>query len=330
MIHKSKDKTIMYNEMNLLLFQEEFKTEADCRKWLFQTRWPNGFECPRCKHSSYINIPTRFKYECKKCHFQISTTAGTIFHKTKTPLLKWFWLIYRMATSKTGVSIAEMQRELDIKDYKTIWVMAHKVRKAMADRDATYTLAGLVEVDESLFGPKASGKRGRGAEGKQLVIVAVSVWKDEDGEEKPGFAHAFLADDASAETISQILVRTGIPDEEQAPLIDTIRSDGWKSYMTVTKDNKIAHHRVVLLDPSDAMNLLPWTHQLIANVKAVIKGPHRGVSKKHLQKYLSEVCYRFNRRFWYKQAFHRLLKACVSTETITRNQLLGNSTALSQ
>jgi transposase-like protein len=76
-------------------------------------------------------------YLCKACRYQASLTAGTILHKTKTPLLKWFWLIYRMATSKTGVSIAEMQRELEIKDYKTIWVMAHKIRKGMSDRDVS-------------------------------------------------------------------------------------------------------------------------------------------------------------------------------------------------
>ena len=83
------------------------------------------------------------------------------------------------------------------------------------------------------------------------------------------------------------------------------------------------HHRVILSDPKDSMKLLPWTHQLIANAKSVFGGPHRGVSTKHLQSYLSEVCYRFNRRFWYRQAFHRLLMACVSTTTVTRNELMA-------
>ncbi len=89
--------------------------------------------------------------------------------------MKWFMLIYRMAISKTGVSINEMRREIEIQDYKTAWTMAHKVRKAMSDRDAKYTLAELVEIDESFFGPRAPGKRGRGAEKKELVILAVST-----------------------------------------------------------------------------------------------------------------------------------------------------------
>lgn len=127
-----------------------------------------------------------------------------------------------MATSKTGVSIAEMQWELEIKDYKTIWVMAHKIRKAMADRDAKYKLAGLVEIDESFYGPSTSVKRGRGAESKAKLIIAISVWKDKKGKEKPGFAHAFVANDASAETIGSILERLGIPEDEIAPLINAI------------------------------------------------------------------------------------------------------------
>jgi transposase-like protein len=258
-----------------------------------------------------------------KCGKQVSVTAGTIFHKTKTPLLKWFWLIFRMATSKTGVSVAEMQRELEIKDYKTIWTMAHKIRKAMADRDAQYKLAGLVELDESFFGPASEGKRGRGAKGKGLVMVAISFWVDEKGKEHPGFAHAFVVDNALAETIESVLIRLGLPEEEIVPWIDIIRTDGWRSYQTVATDLGLIQYRVVIRDPKDSMKLLPWTHRIIANAKSVFRGPHRGVSKKHLQRYLSEVCYRFNRRFWPKESFHRLLRACVSTSTIIRDDLMS-------
>jgi len=311
-----------YGEMSWLIFHEEFQNEKSCYKWLFQTRWPNGYICPKCGEKEYWQIATRALYKCSYCHHQASLTAGTIFHKTRTPLMKWFMLIFRMATSKTGVSINEMRRELEIKDYKTVWAMAHKVRKAMADRDARYTLAGLVEIDESFFGASFSGKRGRGAEKKELVIVAISIWTDQEGKERPGFAHAFVAENAQAETIESILLRLGIPENEVELLINAIRSDGWRSYQTVSNDLDIAHHRAVLRDPKDSMKLLPWTHRVIANAKAVFSGPHRGVSKKHLQRYLSEVCYRFNRRFWEREAFHRLLYACASTTTVTRDELM--------
>lgn len=312
-----------YQDMDLLLFQEQFKNENDCYQWIYKTRWPKGFSCPFCGHQKSSLVSTRMLYKCMKCGKQISVTAGTIFHKTKTPLLKWFWLIFRMATSKTGVSVAEMQRELEIKDYKTIWTMAHKIRKAMADRDAQYKLAGLVELDESFFGPASEGKRGRGAKDKGLVVVAVSFWIDEKGKERPGFAHAFVVENASAETIESVLKRLGLPEEEIVPLIEIIRTDGWRSYQTASTELGIVHYRAVLRDPKDSMKLLPWTHRIIANAKSVFKGPHRGVSKKHLQRYLSEVCYRFNRRFWPKESFHRLLRACVSTSTIIRDDLMS-------
>jgi len=311
-----------YAQMSWLIFQEEFQSERSCYEWLFKTRWPKGFVCPKCGGRGYWRISTRDLYKCGSCRHQVSLTAGTIFHKTRTPLMKWFMLIYRMATSKTGVSINEMRRELEIKDYKTVWTMAHKVRKAMADRDAKYTLAGLVEVDESLFGPSSPGKRGRGAEKKELVIVAVSIWTDEAGNERPGFAHAFVAENAKADTIENILKRLGVSENEVSPLIKAIRSDGWRSYQTVSNDLDMIHQRAVLRDPKDSMKLLPWTHRVIANAKAVFAGPHRGVSKRHLQRYLSEVCYRFNRRFWERQAFHRLLYACASTTTVTRDELM--------
>jgi len=318
--HKERPK---YNNMNLFMFKEKFSTSDDCRLWLFHTRWPNGFKCPTCGHDKHTQISTRNLYKCQKCKHQTSITSGTIFHKTKTPLLKWFWLIFRMATSKNGVSIAEMQREIGINDYKTIWVMAHKIRKAMAERNAMDKVAALVEIDESFYGPSTSNKYGLGAEKKAKLIIAVSVWKDKDGKEKPGFAHAFVADDASAETIGSILKRIRIPDDEIAPLINAIRTDGWRSYKAVAKDFGLVHHRVILSDPKDTMKLLPWTHKLIANARAVFQGSHKGISTKHLQRYLSEVCYRFNRRFWNRQAFQRLLMACVSTSTITRDELMA-------
>jgi transposase-like protein len=320
MVKKSKPD---YKEMSWLLFNKEFQDEKDCCEWLFRSRWPNGFECPKCGGERYWQVSTRDLYKCCSCRHQISLTAGTVFHKTRIPLMKWFMLIFRMATSKTGVSINEMKRELEIKDYKTVWTMAHKVRKAMADRDSRYKLAGLVEIDESFFGPSFSGKRGRGTEKKELVIVAISTWTNSDGVEIPGFVHAFVVENATANTIENVLIRIGIPSKEFKPLIKSIRSDGWRSYQAVTEKWGIFHSRVVLRDPKDSMKLLPWTHRVIANAKAVFAGSHRGISSKHLQRYLSEVCYRFNRRFWGREVFHRLLYACASTYTITRDELMA-------
>lgn len=279
-----------YRERGLLEFQREFSTEEACVQHLREMRWPNGFRCSRCNHTEAWFIRTRNILDCKSCRAKISLTTGTIFHKTRTPLVKWYWLIYHMAMAKVGVSISEMQRILEIRDYKTAWLMAHKVRKAMADRDDRYSLAGLVEMDESFFGPKGS-KKGRGSERKSTVLCAVSLYRDRKGEERPGFAHMRVVDNASAKTIENFLERLGYGpmNQERKNLLKAIRTDGWRSYGKAIKGQNLSHYKVVLQDPKATGRLLPWVHRVISNAKAVIRGSHRGVSEKHLQSYLSEI-----------------------------------------
>ena len=321
--------TKAYRGRSLLEFQKEFSTEESCTRHLQKMRWPDGFKCPRCGHDEAWFIRTRNILDCKSFRGKISLTAGTIFHKTLMPLIKWYWLIYHMAMYKVGISISEMQRVLEIKDYKTAWLMAHKVRKAMADRGAEYHLAGLIELDDSFFGPRGH-KTGRRSERKSTVLCAVSLYRDRNGGERPGFAPIGVVDNASASTVESFLERLGYgaKTEESQPLLEAIRTDGWRSYGKAINRNTVTHYRVVIRDPKAAGRLLPWIHRVICNAKAVIRGPHRGVSEKHLQSHLSEICYRFNRRFWEKELFDWLIKACVSTKTITYSKLLNNETSI--
>ena len=312
-----------YSERSLLEFQKAFATEEACAQHLQAMRWPEGFICPHCGHPEAWAIRTRKLLDCKGCRSKVSLTAGTLFHKTRTPLVKWYWLLYRMALDKVGVSVAEMQRGLEIKAYKTAWLMAHKVRKAMADRDARYRLGGLIEMDDAFFGPRGT-RRGRGSERKRTVLCAVSLYRDAAGEERPGFAHLRVVEDASAASIEAFLDRLGcgVTTSGGQQLLEAIRSDGWRAYGRATKGKELTHCKVVLRDPQAAGKLLPWVHRVISNAKAVIRGAHRGVSEKHLQAYLSEITYRFNRRYWERGLFDRLVKACVSTGTVTYSQLV--------
>lgn len=312
-----------YDQYSLIQFQKSFSGNEACEKHLLEQRWRTGFSCPQCGQHEAWYLKNRKLFDCKNCRSQTSLTAGTIFHGTKVPLIKWYWLIYHMAMDKIGVSISEMQRILEIGQYKTAWLMAHKIRKAMADRDAGYSLAGLIEMDESFFGPKGSIK-GRGSEKKSTVLCAVSLYTDRKGKEKPGFAHMQIVDNASADSVGDFLDRLGcgLITEEGKQLLETIRSDGWRSYGRAAKDKNLQHMKIVLRDPKAAGRLLPWVHRVISNVKSVIRGTHRGVSEKHLQSYLSEICYRFNRRFWEKELFDRLIQACISTETLTYKELV--------
>ena len=166
--------------LSLLAFQKRFRTEKACQKHLLKLRWPQGYRCPRCQHEQAYFHRTRHLYACKACGYQTSLTAGTIFHKTRTPLRKWFWMIFLMGRQKSGASMLSLQRILEIRTYKTVWVMGHKIRQAMAERDADYKLADLIELDDTYVGGPKPGKRGRGAAGKSKVVVAV---------ETPGINH---------------------------------------------------------------------------------------------------------------------------------------------
>ncbi|WP_420805797.1 transposase, partial [Cohnella thermotolerans] len=119
--------------MTLKRFQEKFHSDDACREHLFQIRWPNGFCCPKCEHDAFYFLESRKLYQCTRCKHQVSVTAGTIMHKSRTPLLTWFWAIFLVAHDKRGVSAVFLSRELEI-SYPTAWLMLHKIRKAMGDR----------------------------------------------------------------------------------------------------------------------------------------------------------------------------------------------------
>ena len=292
----------------LLQFQRRFGSEKACQRHLFRLRWPRGFRCPRCHHGQASFHSTRRLYQCQACGYQASLTAGTIFHKTRTPLTKWFWLIWLMGRQKRGISMLSLQRMLDIQSYKTVWTMGHKIRKALGDRDAHYQLAGLIEMDDTYVGAPKPGKRGRGATGKAKVVVAVETPAD-----KPRFATMQVVSRVSAAEIQTLV-------QERLAAETVVRTDGWQGYSVLDQPPR-RHEWLVPASGPEAVRLLPWVHTLIANGKGNIRGIHHGVSQKHLPRYLAEFCYRFNRRFWEPQMFNRMLHACLNTSTITLAEL---------
>lgn len=300
----------MYQSMDFFQFQKRFATEPRCRSYLIKQRWPEGFICPRCHHHGGYFIKKRNSFQCQQCRYQASVTAGTIFHKTKTPLRKWFWMIYLLSQSKNSFSVLALQKLLNINDYRTAWLMAHKIRKALADRDARYKLGGLIEMDDGYFGERdVSGKRGRGAEKKAKVMVSVKL----DEWESPLFANMTVVEHINKQEVAHVAAQNIEQDS-------TVKTDGFPSY-NVLKEQGFTHQKEILHDPENASKFLPWVHILISNCKAILRGTHHGVSTKHLSRYLSEFCYRFNRRFWQKQLFERMITACLTTATITLAEL---------
>lgn len=295
-----------YQELSLLQFEKKYSTERACQKALEKARWRNGFVCPKCAHTKASRITTRSLLQCSRCHHQVSLTAGTIFHKTRTPLVKWFWAIYLASQDKGGVSAMRLAKQLEL-GYKTAWLMLHKIRSAMAQRDSRYTLSGFIEMDDAFFGGAHPGKRGRGAGNKSTVLVMI-----ESKEEHAGFISMQTLDSMKRTEVEPVVKNRIEPGQ-------TIRTDGFKSFHHLSE---LGHKHIGTPVPSkQAAEELPWVHLAISNAKRFLLGTYHGVSHKHLQRYLDEFCYRFNRRSWEKQLTSRLLTACLYAHPITFAEL---------
>ena len=296
-------------ELNWLEFQQMFSSEQSCREYLFRMRWPNGFQCPVCGHSKAYEITSRHLYECVHCGYQASVTAGTIMHRTRTPLLIWFWAIYLVADDKRGTSAAQISKKFGI-SYPTAWLMLHKIRKAMRDRDACYMLEGIVEMDDTLIGaPTEGGKRGRGSD-KIKVVASLSITE----ESNPLYLKIKVVEDLKSSTLSEIAQNTIAPKT-------IVSTDLFRSYNQLDKDGYI--HLPQEFNHRDDPEHLKWLHTVIGNAKAFIIGTYHGLDSKHMQSYLDEFCYRFNRRHFEGQLFNRLLNACVSACTVTYDSLVA-------
>jgi len=219
-------------------------------------------------------------------------------------------MIFLMGNQKGGVSMLSLKKMLPIKHYQTVWTMGHKIRHAMSQRDSYYKLAGLVEMDDTYIGSKKKGNQGRGAEGKLKVIVAVETEK-----EKPRFAKMEDVENLSKKMIFQAF-------NEKIEKDAVLKTDGWRPYSAL-KTDKRKHEPITVGSGENASGLLPWVHILISNIKGNIRGTYHGVDKNHISRYLAEFCFRFNRRFWQKQMFNRVLNACVNSFTITYTELTG-------
>lgn len=289
-------------EVSLTQFQNLFSTEEACMDHLFERRWPNGFVCPRCGHHRYSFHSARRLHQCCACKYQVSVTAGTVFHKTRTPLRKWFWMIFLMARQKSGVSMMSLQRMLDIRCYKTVWMMGHKIRKAMADRDSQFTIAAIVdgrnaEMDEAKSAQTAGGS-------KDTSRLRVMAGTDE-----------LYTDSRASGNVVQWEGEGGAVIESEDS-----QTKVWRSYRVKSKDGS-ERARLMIRSAKDALKELRWAQVLLSNIKGNIRGVHHGVSVKHLGRYLSEFIYRFNRRGREGELFNLALGDCASTRTVTYEEL---------
>jgi len=283
-------------QVSLLDWQKRFYSEHACEKILIKIRWPDGFICPRCNSMKNSYITTRKVFQCSQCRHQVSITAGTLFHATNLPLVKWFWAIYLAASDKGGISALRLAKLIGV-SWPTSRNMLRKIRIAMADRDSVYKLSKLIEFDDAYIGGKKPGKRGRGAGGKKPILVAV-----ETRGTKAGFMAVEAVDTISKETVQKFLQNHIEPGQ-------TVRTDAFPALNSV---KEMHNHQKKIVPAEEASEWLPLVHVVIGNLKKFLNSTFHGVSFKYLQEYLDEFSYRFNRRFWEPELPFRLLNACLS------------------
>ena len=299
-----------YGELSLLEFQKRFPTEASCWDYVAKMRWPKGLECLRCHHKKTGFIKTRRLLECRSCGRQTSITAGTVFHKSRIPLRKWFWAIFLMATSSKGVSMCNIQKHLRIKSYRAVWLMGHKIRRAMIEREGLYKLKGKVQVDEVTVGTQTYEDRWKRREDRHThFVMGVQEGKTKD---YPRFV-SFEQLEAAFNKEMLPLLKKRIAKGSQ------LKTDAASVFEEATgyKVQRVPFST----EPEKAKKHLKWIHWLSSNLKRGLTSTYHGCFPKYRKAYLAEFAYRFNRRYWPHQAFDRLLYACLQTKQITLTEL---------
>ena len=295
---------------SLIDFQRRFPDDDACAAWLFAARWPMGFRCPGCgAEKSWPHGGKRFTYECASCGKQTSVTAGTILHGSKLSLTVWFWASYLMSTHSNGISALQLQKQLALGSYKTAWLLAAKLRRAMTapDRGA---LAGIVEVDETTLPLRGKDEPltggGRSRQGKMLLAGAVEIEGDGPGRIRLGKIENFSA--ASLHGFVAANVAQGA----------TIKTDGWAAYPGAPGVDHDPH----VVGAMAAHVVLPWIHRVFSNLKTWALGVYHGLRDKHLQSYLDEFVFRFNRRRSRHAAFSSLFSIALAAKPITYKMLI--------
>jgi hypothetical protein len=299
---------------SLVEFQQRFSDEAACVRYLFAARWPQGFVCPGCTKTKAWALQTKpWTWECAGCGRQTSVTAGTIMHHSKLALTTWFWAVYLMATHSNGISARQLQRQLALGSYKTAWLMCAKLRHSTLAPGRSL-LAGLVEVDETEIACRSkadpvAGGGGRSHQGKMLVVGAVEV---QDGGAGPGRIRLSQVADYSAASLHGFLAANLEPGA-------TAKTDGWSGYPGVPG----LRHEPHVIGKMAAHIVLPWVHRIFSNLKIWALGVYHGLRRKHLQSYLDEFVFRFNRRRTRHAAFRSLLGIAAARHPLPYKMLIS-------
>lgn len=281
-------------------FQRQVGSEEACEDYLAACRWPDGFVCPRCKHTRAYRMSEHRRWQCAACRYQVSLTAGTILHNTKTPLTVWFWATYLTVTDKRGMSALLLQRHLGLRRYETAWMLLHKLRRAMVNA-AREPLHGEVEIDDTWVGGPQAGLRGsRQLKGRRAALVLVAVEKRGT---TSGRVRMAVIPDFKATTLTAFIKQHVTPGS-------TIYTDGLKHFsdLPIAGFKHLARTQPLREElRKGARSAVPLADRAIGNRQQWLVGTHHGVSRAQLQVYLDEFAFRHNRRQTPPAAFQTLL-----------------------
>ena len=301
--------------MNIIEFNNLFPNEEACMIKLKEYREKEGVVCPKCGSKRHYWKQDKLCFECKDCHYRQSLKANTVMHGSQLPLRYWFVAMHLLTSTKKSFSASELQRQLGHKNYNPIWAMLHKLRVAMGKRDEKYELKGMVELDEGFFVTEVSEeekneprKRGRGSQRRSKVLVMAETVEEESKtpRDKPtSVKHIkmLLINDLKAATIDQKVMENINPDS-------TIVSDDSTSY--VHFKNIVASHIPKVIPKEDIGKVLPWVHIAISNAKRLLLDVYHDICPKYIQNYLSEFCWKFNRRYFGDKLFDRLIISSIN------------------
>jgi len=282
-----------FTGLNSITFNKRFKDDSVCYEYLSLIKWENGFICRKCTYDKYYNGKKPFSRRCLRCKYDESPTANTMFNKIKFSILIAFHIAFKISTKKKGMSSLELSSEFELRQ-KTCWAFKRKVQLAMRS-SLKSPLTGKVHVDEFVIGGPEEGKKGRSKGLKKLIVLAIEILEDGVGR-----AYAEVIQNSSAKELGGFLVRYVSKDAE-------ITTDKWRGYLPLKKE----FLKLKQVASEEGKNFKEL-HIHIMNIKGWLRGIHHHCSKKHMQNYLDEYHFRYNRRSNMGTIFDVLMRKMVN------------------
>lgn len=287
-----------FRGVNAIEFHKRFKGDEDCYEYIARIKWEDeNFLCKKCGHKKWCKGKKPFSRRCMKCKYDESPTAGTMFDKVKFPLLIAFHILFKLSSRKKGMSTLELSREFGLRQM-TCWKFKQKIQQAMSSA-GNYKLSGEVHVDECLIGGEEEEKRGRSHGKKKLIVIGLEIV-----DTGVGRAYAELIKNSSCDSLKPFF-------EKYINKNAIIKTDEWTGYSPLKKEYKKLKQVI-----SDSGKNFPDLHIHIMNLKGWLRGIHHHCSKEHIQGYLNEYHFRYNRRNNLTEIFNTIVKRMVGNEPV--------------